>query len=152
MGDQGERQGRGRDDALHSAFGAIPKQEQIARSGVDDIDAARKQRVGLRAAAAEGDPFGRDVRQTERRGVLLDQLLLLDDVRRQVDDTRLARDGDLGFFLAVTACPKASSPAMAAAAAPARFKYWFMAFPLNASLGERMEVESAVRDRGRTRT
>ena len=79
--DQRHRLRRGGDDALDAAAGAIPQQQQIAGAGVEDIDAAGQQRVGLRAAAGEGHPFGGDAGHAERGGVLFDQLLLLDDVR-----------------------------------------------------------------------
>ena len=51
--DQRHRLRRGGDDALDAAAGAIPQQQQIAGAGVEDIDAAGQQRVGLRAATAQ---------------------------------------------------------------------------------------------------
>ena len=51
--DQRHRLRRGGDDALDAAAGAVPQQQQIAGAGVEDIDAAGQQRIGLRAAAAD---------------------------------------------------------------------------------------------------
>ena len=51
--DQRHRLRRGGDDALDAAAGAIPQQQQIAGAGVEDVDAAGEQRIGLRAAAAQ---------------------------------------------------------------------------------------------------
>ena len=97
--DQRHRLRRGGDDALDAAAGAIPQQQQIAGAGVEDIDAAGQQRVGLRAAAAQIDPFGGDAGHAERGGVLFDQLLLLHDVRGHVENARLPRQRDLALLL-----------------------------------------------------
>jgi hypothetical protein len=97
--DEQERQRRGRHDALHAAPRAVPEQQQVADPGVDDVDPAGEQRVGLAAAAAEGEPLRLHARHAEALGVLLDQPPLLDDVGRQVDDAGLARDRDLALLL-----------------------------------------------------
>ncbi|MGY4448744.1 hypothetical protein ACVWZR_003404 [Bradyrhizobium sp. i1.3.1] len=97
--DQRHRLRRGRDDALHAAAGAVPQQQKIAGAGVEDVDAAGEQRIGLRAAAGKGHPFGGDAGYAERSCVLLDQLLLFHDVARHVENAGLARQRDLGFLL-----------------------------------------------------
>src|SRR5260370_386627 len=56
---------RAGDNTLDAAAGAVPQQQQVARAGIEDVDAAGQQGVGLGAAAAEGDPFGGDVGQAK---------------------------------------------------------------------------------------
>ena len=97
--DQGHRLRGGGHDALDAATGAIPQQQQVAGAGVEDVDATGEQRIGLRAAAAEGDPFGGDTGNAEGSRMLLDQLVLFHDVRGHVENARLPRQRDLRLLL-----------------------------------------------------
>src|SRR6185437_15384900 len=63
------------------------------------VDAAREQRIGLRAAAGKVHPLHLQVRHAAPGGFLLDQALLLHHVRGQVKDAGLSRDGDLALLL-----------------------------------------------------
>ena len=97
--DQRHRLRRGGDDALDAATGAIPQQQEIAGSGIEDVDAAGQQCIGLRAATAQVDPFGGDTGNAEGSRVLLDQLVLFHDVRGHVENARLPRQRDLRLLL-----------------------------------------------------
>ena len=55
--DEPQRQGAGGGNALDPAARPVPKQQQLPRSGIDDIDPAGNQRILLRAAIGEGNPF-----------------------------------------------------------------------------------------------
>ena len=56
------------------------------------LDDASQQRIGLRPAAGEGDPFGGDARHPEGGGVFLDQLLVAHQHQRQIRQAVLADD------------------------------------------------------------
>ena len=131
--DQRHRLRRGRDDALDAAAGAIPQQQQIAGAGIEDIDAAGQQRIGLRAATAQGEPFGGDAGHAEGSRVLLDQLVLLHDVRRHVENARLPRQRDLRLLLRRRRRSPAAHISIATAPAQARHIVFFIMHLLPAS-------------------
>jgi hypothetical protein len=131
--DQRHRLRRGSDDALDATAGAIPQQQQVSGTGIEDIDATGQERVGLRAAAAQIDPFGRDAGHAECRGVLFDQLLLFHDVRGHVENARLPRQRDLALLLRQRGRAASAIPSAATAPAPARHILSFISSSLRRS-------------------
>ena len=93
-----ERHARHAGDALDAAVGLAPREQQIGDAGDRNVDRVGEDRLGHHAARGDDRPVHLHVLQAERRGVFLDQLLLLHDDGLEVDEARLARDADLVRF------------------------------------------------------
>ncbi len=77
--------------------GAVPQREERAHAGPGDVDAAREQRIVHGGAARELEELHLDV-HARGLAVLLDQLLVLRHVEKQIDDAELLGDAQPAFF------------------------------------------------------
>src|SRR5688572_5164598 len=74
------------------ALGFVPDGEEWWGAARDDVHVARQERLVGGRAAGHLHPVHLAVRQAVLREMLLEQLLRLDDVQRQINDAKLRRD------------------------------------------------------------
>jgi hypothetical protein len=81
-------------DALHVgvALGAVPDGEERPDTARDNVHVARQERLVGGSPAGRLHPVHLAVRQAVLREMLLEKLLRLDDVERQIGDSGLRRD------------------------------------------------------------
>ena len=76
-----------------------PEREEAGHADARHVDGARQHRVVDLVAAVDRLPHRLDGAQSRRRGVLLDQLLVLHDVELQVAHGELPGEPDFGLRL-----------------------------------------------------